>query len=65
LQMYNDCDTVSFMAKTLTAVRIKERDLEALEKIAAAEDETVSALIRKAVEEFIQRHHLKAKKEGK
>jgi predicted transcriptional regulator len=52
------------MAKTLTAVRIKDRDLEALEKIAAAEDETVSALIRKAVEEFIQRHR-KANKEAK
>jgi predicted transcriptional regulator len=52
------------MAKTLTAVRIKDRDLEALGEIATAEDETVSALIRKAVEEFIQRHW-KANKEGK
>jgi len=44
-----------FMVKTLTAVRIKERDLKALEELAVQEDETVSSLIRQAIREFLDR----------
>jgi predicted transcriptional regulator len=43
------------MVKKLRAVRIKERDLEELEKLAKKEDETVSFLIQKAVREFLDR----------
>jgi predicted transcriptional regulator len=43
------------MVKTLTAVRIKERDLKALEELAVQEDETVSSLIRQAIREFLDR----------
>jgi predicted transcriptional regulator len=46
--------------KKLTAVRLKESTLEALQGIAEEDEETVSSLIRKAVEEFVQRR--KAKK---
>ena len=41
--------------KKLTAVRLKESTLEALREIAEVDEETVSFLIRKAVEEFVQR----------
>ena len=41
------------MVKKLRAVRIKERDLEELAKLAKKEDETVSSLIQKAVREFL------------
>jgi len=44
------------MAKKGTAVRIKERDLAELAKIAKKEDETVSSLIRQAIREFLNRH---------
>lgn len=47
--------------KKLTGVRLKERDLEALARIAQREDEKVSALIRRAVEEFVQRDNEKHK----
>jgi predicted transcriptional regulator len=47
--------------KSLTAVRIKDRDLEALAKIAKKEDETVSSLIRRAVEEYVKRMERKGK----
>ena len=43
------------MAKTLTAIRIKERDLKELEVLAKKEDETVSSLIRVAIREFLDR----------
>lgn len=43
------------MVKKLTAVRIKERDLAELEKLAAKKDETVSSLIREAVEQYVER----------
>ena len=43
------------MAKTLTAIRIKERDLKELEVLAKKEDETVSSLIRAAIREFLDR----------
>jgi hypothetical protein len=49
------------MAKKLRAVRIKERDLEALAKLAQYEDETVSSLIQRAIREFLERN---AKKRG-
>jgi predicted transcriptional regulator len=49
------------MAKKLRAVRIKERDLEALAKLAQKEDETVSSLIQRAIREFLERS---AKKRG-
>jgi predicted transcriptional regulator len=48
--------------KKLTAVRIKERDLEELERLAKKEDETVSSLIRIAIAEFIDRHKAKERK---
>lgn len=43
------------MVKKNTAVRIKERDLDELEKLAKKEDETVSSLIRQAIREFLDR----------
>jgi hypothetical protein len=43
------------VAKTLTAVRLKDRDLKELEKLAKKEDETVSFLIRRAIREFLDR----------
>jgi predicted transcriptional regulator len=43
------------MVKKLRAVRIKERDLEELEKLATKEEETVSFLIQKAIREFLDR----------
>ena len=46
------------MVKKNTAVRIKERDLDELEKLEKKEDETVSSLIRQAIREFLD------KKEG-
>jgi predicted transcriptional regulator len=50
------------MTKVLRAVRIKEGDLKALERLAKKEDETVSFLIQRAIREFIERM---AKKAGK
>lgn len=44
------------MTKTLTSVRIKERDLEALKKLAKKEDESVSYFIQQAIREFLDRH---------
>ena len=43
------------MAKKLRAVRIKERDLKELVKLAKKEDETVSFLIQQAIREFLER----------
>jgi len=43
------------MVKKNTAVRIKEGDLEELERLAKKEDETVSSLIRQAIREFLDR----------
>ena len=43
------------MGKKLTGVRIKERDLEELERLAKDDDETVSFLIRQAIPEFLDR----------
>lgn len=43
------------MAKKLRAVRIKERDLKELVKLAKKEDETVSFLIQQAIREFLDR----------
>jgi len=43
------------MVKKNTAVRIKERDLAELEKLAKKEDETVSSLIRQAIRDFLDK----------
>ena len=43
------------MAKKLTAVRIKEKTLAELSKIAKREDETVSETIRRALDDFVRR----------
>ena len=43
------------MAKKLTAVRLKPEQLKKLEKIAVREDLPVSWLIRKAIDEFLER----------
>ena len=51
---------IPVMVKTLTAIRLKERDLAELQRLAAKEDETVSSLIRIAVREYLDR-----KKAGK
>jgi metal-responsive CopG/Arc/MetJ family transcriptional regulator len=48
------------VAKKLTGIRIKERDLAELEVLAKKEDETVSSLIRIAIREYLDR-----KKESK
>jgi len=47
------------MVKKLRAVRIKERDLEELKKLAKKEDETVSFLIQKAIREFLDKERSK------
>jgi predicted transcriptional regulator len=47
------------MVKKNTAVRIKEKDLAELEKLAKKEDETVSSLIRRAIREFLDRDRAK------
>lgn len=43
------------MAKKLTAIRIKEKDLKELAELAKEEDETVSFLIRQAIGELLNR----------
>jgi hypothetical protein len=43
-----------FVAKVLTAVRLKERTLAALREIAKREDESVSEIIRRLVEDFVR-----------
>jgi predicted transcriptional regulator len=43
------------MPKKLRAVRIKERDLKELARLAKKEDETVSSLIQQAIREFLNR----------
>jgi predicted transcriptional regulator len=43
------------VVKKLKTVRIKERDLDALAKLAKREDETVSSLIQQAIREFLDR----------
>ena len=43
------------MVKKNTAVRIKEKDLEELKRLAKKEDEAVSSLIRQAIREFLDR----------
>jgi len=45
----------SMPPKKLRAVRIKERDLKELAKLAKREDETVSSLIQQAIREFLNR----------
>jgi hypothetical protein len=54
-------DSVSYllyalnMAKKLIALRVKEKDLKALEKIAKREQESVSETIRRAILEFLKK----------
>jgi predicted transcriptional regulator len=43
------------MVKKLTAVRIKEKTLAELSKIAKREDEKLSEVIRRALEDFVRR----------
>ena len=47
------------MVKQLRAVRIKEKDLDELKKLAKKEDETVSSLIQQAIREFLKRKAVK------
>jgi predicted transcriptional regulator len=54
--------TLDFMAKVLTAIRIKEEHLTALAKIAEREDIPVSQLVRKAIVEFLDRQPKPSKK---
>ena len=50
------------MAKKLTAVRIKEMDLKELARLAKKKEETVSSLIQRAVEQYVERETKKGKK---
>jgi len=62
LTAYHSCATFFGMAKLLRAVRIKERDLQELARIAKKEDETISSLIQRAVREFLDRRTARANK---
>ena len=46
------------MTKLLRTVRINERDVKRLERLAKKEAETVSALIQRAIREFLERREL-------
>jgi len=43
------------MAKKLIALRVKEKDLKALEKIAKREQESVSETIRRAIVQLLKK----------
>jgi predicted transcriptional regulator len=43
------------MAKQVTAIRLEAKQLTELEKIARREDRAVSYIIRKAIDEYVQR----------
>jgi len=43
------------MAKKLIALRVKEKDLKALERIAKREEEPVSETIRRAIVDFLKK----------
>jgi len=43
------------MPKKLTGIRIKEKTLEALAAIAAREDENLSELIRRILDEYVKK----------
>lgn len=49
------------MSATATSIRLSEAQTEALDEIGKRDDRSRSWLIRKAVDEFIERH-LKAEK---
>lgn len=51
--------------KKLIAVRLKQSDIEILKKIAAAREETVSEVIRKAVEDLTKPYRKEYRKGGK
>ncbi|HEU0047158.1 MAG: hypothetical protein DMG54_30385 [Acidobacteria bacterium] len=43
------------MAKKLITLRVKEKDLKALERVAQQEEETLSETIRRAIQEALKR----------
>ena len=53
--LYAICYTLLSMAKRLIALRVKEKDLKALERIAKREEEPVSETIRRAIVEFLKK----------
>jgi hypothetical protein len=44
-----------FMVKVLRAVRINEKDVQSLKKLAKTEGESISFLIQQAIKEFLAR----------
>lgn len=49
------CNTLRYVRKTLTSIRLKPGQRRKLEKIALKEDLPVSWLIRRAIDEFLKR----------
>jgi predicted transcriptional regulator len=49
------CYTVLYVKRTLTAIRLDPDQLKALSKIGQREDRPISWLIRKAIDEFLER----------
>jgi len=49
------CGTLFYVRKKLTAIRLKPEQVKQLEKMSAREDVPVSWLIRKAIDEFLKR----------
>ena len=49
------CGDTVLMVKITKAVRINERHIEELEKLAKKEGETVSFLIQQAIREYLER----------
>jgi predicted transcriptional regulator len=49
------CNTLRYVRKTLTSIRLKPEQMKKLEKIALKEDLPVSWLIRRAIDEFLKR----------
>ena len=49
------CNTLRYVRKTLTSIRLKPEQMRRLEKIAVKEDLPVSWLIRRAIDEFLKR----------
>jgi hypothetical protein len=53
--VYPVCYTLPDMAKKLIALRVKEKDLKALEAIAKREQESVSETIRRAIVNLLKK----------
>jgi Ribbon-helix-helix protein, copG family len=53
--LYPICHTLPSMAKKLIALRVKQKDLKALERIAKREEEPVSETIRRAIAAFLKK----------